>query len=149
MYFFKKVVDFHHIWNVAMLFSLRFFPGKFSLGTFLWTQPMVTFLGALASGPLALASGPRVTITEALWALSDCTELNGATRLIPGSHLRASAWWLKGRWLDGMMAVFGWCFFCVWLVEFTRCEETNKLINKPCWLFFCWLGWKSGDRNVY
>ena len=24
----------------------------------------------------------------ALWALSDCTELNGATRLIPGSHLR-------------------------------------------------------------
>ena len=67
-----------------MLFSFRFY--REFLGTFLWTQPMVTFLGALASVPPGLA----ITDTEALWALSDCTELNGATRLIPGSHLRTS-----------------------------------------------------------
>ena len=33
----------------------------------------------------------------ALWALTDCTETNGATRLIPGSHMREDA----GQQVDG------------------------------------------------
>ena len=36
-----------------------------------------------------IRKGPRArSRSEALWALSDCTAHNGATRLIPGSHLR-------------------------------------------------------------
>ena len=110
---------------------IAFLPGNFRWVPFCGPNHLV--VRSLGPWPRVPWPWPRVPrgwrspTTEALWALSDCTELNGATRLIPGSHLRTFGEMARRAdgWLDGMMDGGFWFGCFGWL----SLQGVNKQIN--------------------
>ena len=153
MYFLKKVVDFHHIYETLanVVFVGSFLSREIFVG-YLFVDPTTWW-----SLPWGLGLGvPRVTSQRPPRPYGLCRIVRSS--MVPrGSSLvlifaprsDGEGWQMAGSmgwWDDG----FGWWLFLVlvgWV--YNMCEETNKLINKPGWLFFGWGGNRVIEMYIY